>query len=900
MANLIQHLAAVSTGYKVFEDNQVLTKEPLNALVDYLDDQERLTRVALLGVGIIDGLRVSVNNDVVVLTKGVGVTTDGDLLRVPADLEYTRFRAYDETAPKYDRLYDGENMLKVFELVGEDVDTAATLGTFSAETGRKLEGMVAVLLMESFLKDQDLCTGGDCDNKGKDALSNVKLLLLDQDDIGLLMSKVGTFDDVSPSLTPAFADRVVLNAQINSAAALNNAYRTAANQTRDRLRKVLQSPVFSNTNTFGGEVFTSNPVPGWIVKLDTAVPDTGIQAYYDFLSDVADAYNAVGEALAGEISVLCPALSLFPKHLLLGVVGEFSSPPVRTGFYPSPLVRADAEAMARARFFANRVDALITSFTPALDTAAPITVTPSQTADRPLDDRAIPTYYTVNMNAPRPIHNAWSYARERRRLARHNYSANGPKYQAQGAAAAPLTARLDAFSFFRIEGHLGKPVTTAVSQIEARITQSSLPFTVRAVLLGGTRPQIRVKPPIRYTDLHRLHHLIRHDVALHLDDVITQSDRFKADVDLAVQDKVIDDRALGEELSIKGFAEETRQKVQASGTSAKTKLARRYSQYRAEPWQDEVKETMNQSAGMRLRLGEISRTELVSPVDSLVANKHALWAEWLDEIIGTKDATEDDKLLFANFIAQHPAADHAGGVARGGTFVLVYDSGGTVVADLALPYYWPEAAEPEPEQPPLAPPKSRPPIVIDKGWRVRKPTSRLVLDNINVRFDDFQRNYLQAVRDSVQIFTPVKDLTGGFVPTPPGFDDRVIKDPGLRVQLQDTMAKSERVQQIRRLLVTPSLDAVRRTQLEQMLKVADRDLGDSIKETTKVVTGAGIDVETEGAAAASVVANAFAHLTGTTASGVAKTMRTQASAAGVPAGAKTLVGAVLKGSGLKL
>ena len=100
MANVIQHLAAVSSGYKVFEDNQVLTSEPLNALVDYLDDQERLTRVGLLGVGIMCGLRVSAGTAGVLLTSGVGVTTDGDLIRVPQNLTYTRFRPYPATAPR--------------------------------------------------------------------------------------------------------------------------------------------------------------------------------------------------------------------------------------------------------------------------------------------------------------------------------------------------------------------------------------------------------------------------------------------------------------------------------------------------------------------------------------------------------------------------------------------------------------------------------------------------------------------------------------------------------------------------------------------------------------------------------------------------------------------------------
>ena len=60
------------------------------------------------------------------------------------------------------------------------------LDQFTNQTQKKVTDMTAVLLMESFVKDGDVCTGGDCDNKGKDAISNVKLLLLDPKDIAAL------------------------------------------------------------------------------------------------------------------------------------------------------------------------------------------------------------------------------------------------------------------------------------------------------------------------------------------------------------------------------------------------------------------------------------------------------------------------------------------------------------------------------------------------------------------------------------------------------------------------------------------------------------------------------------------------------------------------------------------
>ena len=75
-------------GYTVFELNQVLKPEQLNSLAAYLDDQQRLTRVALIGVGIACGLWPSLEGEFVRLTHGVGTTTDGDLVLVPKEVSY--------------------------------------------------------------------------------------------------------------------------------------------------------------------------------------------------------------------------------------------------------------------------------------------------------------------------------------------------------------------------------------------------------------------------------------------------------------------------------------------------------------------------------------------------------------------------------------------------------------------------------------------------------------------------------------------------------------------------------------------------------------------------------------------------------------------------------------------
>ena len=85
---------------------QVLTHDQLNAVVDYLDAEDRLTRRWLLGAGIVCGLEVTSDlQGYVKVGRGCALTTRGDLLVVdePLELRFSR-KFHDEDAyfaPKF-------------------------------------------------------------------------------------------------------------------------------------------------------------------------------------------------------------------------------------------------------------------------------------------------------------------------------------------------------------------------------------------------------------------------------------------------------------------------------------------------------------------------------------------------------------------------------------------------------------------------------------------------------------------------------------------------------------------------------------------------------------------------------------------------------------------------------
>ena len=85
-------LTRQATQYAVFEPDQVLTHGQLNSLSEFLDRQDRLSRVDLIGVGIASGLRVSRVEAGVRISRGMGITSDqfnalaGDLLAALTEL----------------------------------------------------------------------------------------------------------------------------------------------------------------------------------------------------------------------------------------------------------------------------------------------------------------------------------------------------------------------------------------------------------------------------------------------------------------------------------------------------------------------------------------------------------------------------------------------------------------------------------------------------------------------------------------------------------------------------------------------------------------------------------------------------------------------------------------------
>jgi hypothetical protein len=856
-------VADSTRSYTVFEQNQVLTPDQLNGVASFLDDQERITRVALLGVGIACGLWPSLASDGVHLSNGVGVTTDGDVLFIPQPAVYDRYKPYDSSAPTYPPFEPGGTLITAYELVRQgDTDAlAAPLTGFAASEHRTLGGMVAVLYIESYLHDKDPCTGTDCDNMGKDWIHATKLLLVDAAAAPALVGAASTPDAAARALAPVMIDRPALGGALAAEADLAAVYKSACDKLYTSLTAALAA-IYAPCQWFLRDLAPADPAPRWLSTLNAlrqGMPVRAMQYYYDFLKDVAETYNAFRDALYGDTAVCCPDVSAFPKHVVLGSLDPAQrSAGGRTGFYPSPMVSERFERRGHARFLVRKLDTLIATFAPP-GGPTPIRITPSVFEDRPLEERAIPFYYAVREDLP--VYRAWSFRLWRRGMERYNYSYSAASYGAQGGAANPFAASLGPFDFFRIEGHVGANVQAAMQQLRSQISANNLPIDVEMVLLGQDKTKVFV-PPIRATGLANLHYLLRNDLAAQLGEATDYGKTFAAQVSSAVDASVISNADAGAGVDVKGQASAQSAAISTHAVSASAKLlSATYDM--ASDWQTDLFSAAGAASQLRQTLSPVTKNDFVSPFDSLVTGSNTRLLTWVDTIVKDNGDKQATRLLLSTYASQHAGLEHCAGVLRGGTFVLAHDESGTVVADFMLPYSSSDTRG-EPFVPPKLVPLPRPPILVntlntpiriaafpDKS-RFDQISSNLVnqvKDNVAL-----QNNYLSGLRDTIGIFAGAK--TGGGTPGPvlnipgltaggavfTGMTQLQPADATLGVHLGDMTYYSQKVDSLRAQSLDPGLPDAQKAAIDTQLATAESQLSDAVVATTRYVASTGMDV----------------------------------------------------------
>lgn len=498
--------------YPEFVPDQLLTSEHLNQLFEYLEEQGRLSRTNLIGIGIVCGLEVKTAADgtSIVIAQGCGVTSEGYLIAVP-ETTYTSYKAFDAVQDRlYDKFVDSTRTQRF--TINELKQTAVEEGT-TALSSTFLQNKVVLLFVEILEENSKNCNPNSCDDKGVNVTVSFRPLMIDKANVTSLLDGTSVVTDTYQQLDELKMRRFDVTASsLADTAAIFEAYQSVLNSSFLTQAETLLASAYTTLSPLVIDIYPTNPFTGLANKFkflhDGNISDEqllNLQYYYDLFSDVLLAYEELRKVGTRAISLCCLDSNLFPRHLLLDLAIQDTSKSksaYRHYFIPSPILNANHAITAELRFLFRRIALLVeTFFVPPVvlksknsqkpDTS--IRITPSKYGDILLSEKSIPYYYKV-ADGSYKLYSYWNYEKTRLAKDKNILSYHAEDYNTSDEEIiTPLLYDLEPHNFLRIEGHIGKPYQQAMKSIISSRNKYRLPFDVIALSgdIRSLRTQIR-------------------------------------------------------------------------------------------------------------------------------------------------------------------------------------------------------------------------------------------------------------------------------------------------------------------------------------------------------------------------------------------------------------------------
>lgn len=530
---------SIANTFPVFEADQVLTNRHLNDLFNYLDQQDRLTRCKLLGSGIVCGLEISHTADTIHITKGCGLTSQGYIILFCDHLGengYKFYRSFNrppfpndlqlirQCGPEPDR-----DALPFYRPINERSANAASNTIFLLLTQEEFDALddkngviplsqsqplndyAVVLFLDINELDLKNCDTNDCNDKGSRMDLEVKPLLVHKK---LLNNRNGKGTDLQLKHIELRRYNVPVKNLASTDDVLNAFLDLLDDGTLERLSLDLQQCYLQykdllpgiNSNPFGTLADLKKDL-SFIVKFHPVL----IQYYYDFVYDLINALYEFRHRIFDISSECCFDEMSFPFHLTLGEAtvntdAHFQSA-FRQYFIYSPLFDRENERSGEIRSLLMRMILMYQDFQITEKafrenrTGLPqdIRITPSQYGHHFLSERCIPYYYRVVHNpqdaVPGDLYFYWNYQKTKRGNERYNLSYNSSEYNNADTVIHPLNYDLEWHNFFRVEGHIGKNINTALTRVKSIQQNFNLPFEVVALSADYIGALVRGQDP---------------------------------------------------------------------------------------------------------------------------------------------------------------------------------------------------------------------------------------------------------------------------------------------------------------------------------------------------------------------------------------------------------------------
>jgi len=724
-----------------FTSDQVLTATQLNDLVLHLNHADRATRAWLVGCGVVCGLTHQRQGASVLLQPGCALTTDGDLLALATPTRFTHTRPFADADAKYAPLAAFAPLLELLPETGARGDSTA-----EALTEAALDDTVLILYLESFAREPRFCTGESCEVRAPFEHSSLRLLLVPRARVPALAPGLPA---IAEALPPPQCARPRLGSgikKLEGTDGLQAAFTTAIAASRASVLATLDplatNAAFAHALTQAG--FEALPNWGALLpgaNLNPAVEIRGLLHVFEFFRDFCRAAEEWRQSLYGLDGYCAPAPEGFPRHVLLGETGRAARCP--TDPWRHPFHRACAAhapgGLERARLLWQRLRALASGF--SATTATPqIRITPSVACSRPLGERALPFYYGETYAGP------WNVEAHLRCAPDQPASYHRQPELAFAADACACT-------FYRVEGHLGRPLAEVEKTLQALRAQHNLAFQILAVQIEDDPDRVRI-PPIRFFDLESLFHQNRIDLKLRLSDVDGYTTKVVQGLNDGRDRLPADTNTNQTSLTLGTFGRQAREALD----QLPVKLTE-FNETRLTGFMGKFTEAVKTGHEVNRATSALQQNIQITPAERFVQPETPTRLGQIMDIWNKRKRKVAELSVFQKFVQNNPGLEHLGGVAAGGTLVLVYTAsteaaGQIVKADFALPYFSTfDMSTIEPEEPPVEPDvPQKPPFIFPVlpwkdfyDWKVT-PITPVVMDR---KLTDFTAHFETTVNTRI-------------------------------------------------------------------------------------------------------------------------------------------------------
>lgn len=659
--------------YPVFEADQVLSQKELNQLVSHLEEQDRIIRKNLTGIGIVCGLELSfptinsvkIGCGTAVTSLGFQINWEEKMLSNYHEAEISdqflkpdySMEPYLETIFKHSKLY--EPIKQCTELLTADSNV---LDKKPIPEGFFLNKAV-VLLLEVTLINIKNCVTTNCDDKGKRLEFIIRPILV-------------PVNDLTKTLVPVY--KSPLNYSKIVLPRYNVPYQKIATgiEVLTGFEKIYTFEFITKISDTINSIYQDfKPIlPAYPefavlqnakVKIDKTVnlfkSSINVQYLWDWISDIAQAFNEITEFERINQTLCCIDERLFPFHVVLGT-NEIESTTYRTSFYKT--LNATAEENLKLKkliLLFERLTHLINSF--KIDISSKIKVTPSVYGDVALSGKSIPFYYDEVLALNKKWNPEMTLKNQNSSIL--SYHSDKPNYTDLPAVQKPLLFDIEPYNFFRIEGHIGKNYKNAIKVLNLIKDSYALPLKITALnAVDFLNKEVDIlKFEGRWDDLETDYDLARKRVYNITEFVFNWMD---------LRRNALDEKNIISKQNIDNFKNILSELKKILTNDLKEFLPNYISFYEIfkqlnyvflfHRWCIQLQNPTLSALAEDLidRMDDVNELFLDDPFTVIYEEANLRWQK------NYKD------LFFSTFLKKHPGIDHKAGVTKGGTFVLVY------------------------------------------------------------------------------------------------------------------------------------------------------------------------------------------------------------------------------------